>query len=171
MAGCRQRVHKGKAVLGVAGLLLLAAGSHDKEQQPQQPIPYSHKTHLALGLKCSQCHENADPGAFMGFPDEGFCMGCHRAEKADSPYIQKLAAAFHEKKPIPWVRVYKIPTDIYFSHRVHTAAGVKCETCHGPVRQRTVITREVVHNMKSCMACHAATKARNDCTACHEERG
>ena len=49
------------------------------------------------------------------------------------------------------------------------AAGTSCETCHGSVRERDVMTREVVHNMKSCMACHTATKARNDCTTCHEE--
>jgi len=34
---------------------------------------------------------------------------------------------------------------------------------------RDLITKEVVHNMRSCMACHAATKARNDCITCHEE--
>jgi c(7)-type cytochrome triheme protein len=98
-------------------------------------------------------------------------MNCHQAVKADSPHIQKVAAAAREKKPIPWVRVYQLPTYVYFSHRVHTAARAACDTCHGPVQERSVITKEVVHNMKSCMACHAATKARNDCKACHEERG
>jgi hypothetical protein len=53
---------------------------------------------------------------------------------------------------------------------VHTRAGVACETCHGPVRDRDVITKEVVHDMRSCMACHAASKAPNACDTCHEER-
>ncbi len=39
------------AFLGVAGLVLLAAGAQGQQQPsplpPQQPIPYSHKTHLA----------------------------------------------------------------------------------------------------------------------------
>jgi c(7)-type cytochrome triheme protein len=83
---------------------------------------------------------------------------------------QKLAAAAEEKKPIPWVRVYQLPPYVYFSHRVHTAAGTTCETCHGPVAERDRISKEVAHNMRSCMACHAATKARNDCATCHEER-
>jgi c(7)-type cytochrome triheme protein len=107
----------------------------------------------------------------MGFPAESFCMSCHEAVKADSPHIEKVAAAARGKKPIPWVRVYQLPTYVYFSHRVHTAAGRTCETCHGPVRERDVMTQEVPHNMRSCMACHAATMARNDCKACHEERG
>ena len=135
----------------------------------QQPVPYSHKKHLALGLRCISCHRNEDPGEAMGFPPESVCMTCHQAVKTDSPHIQKVAAADREKKPIPWVRVYQIPASVYFSHRVHTEAGTTCETCHGPVRERDLITKEVPHNMRSCMACHAATKARNKCNTCHEE--
>jgi len=97
MAGRRQWLHQQrKAALGVAGLLLLATGSYGQ----QQPVPYSHKAHLALGLKCNSCHRNADPGEFMGFPAESFCMSCHQAVKVDSPHIQKVAAAAGEKKPI-----------------------------------------------------------------------
>jgi len=150
----------------MGAVLFLASGLFGQEQ----PVPYSHKTHLALGLKCTSCHRNADPVEFMGFPPESFCMGCHQTIKADSPNIQKIAAAAREKKPIPWVSVYELPTFVYFSHRVHIQAGASCETCHGPVRERDVITKEVVHNMRSCVACHAATKARRECTTCHEER-
>jgi c(7)-type cytochrome triheme protein len=167
MRGRRPFIPKRPAVLGGAGLLLLAAASYGQ----QQPVPYSHKTHLALGLKCDSCHRNADPGESMGFPAESFCMSCHQAIKADSPHVAKLAAAASEKKPIAWVRVYRIPSYVYFSHRVHLEASTTCETCHGPVRERDVITKEVVHDMRSCMTCHTATKARVDCLACHEERG
>ena len=66
-------------------------------------------------------------------------MSCHQTFKADSPHIEKLAAAAREKKPIPWVRVYRLPAYVYFSHRVHTAAGATCVTCHGPVRERDQI--------------------------------
>ncbi|MDX2151743.1 MAG: cytochrome c3 family protein [Bryobacteraceae bacterium] len=150
----------------LAGWLLLAGVLFGQ----QQPIPYSHKTHVALGLKCNSCHKNPDPGEAMGFPAESFCMTCHQAVKRESPHIQKLAAAAKDKKPIDWVRVYRLPEFVYFSHRVHTAAGAACEKCHGPVAKRDVITKEVENNMRFCMACHAETKARNDCAACHEER-
>ncbi|MCU0229692.1 MAG: cytochrome c family protein, partial [Bryobacterales bacterium] len=102
----------------------------------QQPIPYSHQTHMGLGLQCKSCHTNPDPGEMMRFPAETLCMGCHRAVKADSPHIQKLAAAFKDKTPVAWVRVYQLPDYVYFSHRVHTKAGASCESCHGPVAQR-----------------------------------
>src|SRR5678815_1762999 len=135
MARRRPRLRELTAFCGVAGFLLLAARLHGQQQppSPQQPVPYSHKTHLALGLKCNSCHRNADPGEFMGFPAESLCMSCHQTIKTDSPNIQKIAAAAKEKKPIQWIRVYRIPTFVYFSHRVHTQAGASCETCHGPV--------------------------------------
>jgi hypothetical protein len=136
----------------------------------QQPVPYSHKAHLALGLKCNSCHSNADPGEMMGFPAASFCMSCHQSVKSDSPHIQKMAAAAKDNKPIAWVRVYRIPTFVYFSHRVHTEAGATCEACHGQVRERDVITKEVTHDMRSCITCHTDTKARTGCTTCHEER-
>jgi hypothetical protein len=147
----------------LAGLLLfaLALGAQ------QQPIPYSHKTHMAVGLQCNSCHRNPDPGEVMGFPGEALCMGCHRAVKSDSPHIQKLAAAAKEKTPLPWVRVYELPEYVYFSHRVHTQAGGTCESCHGPVAERAVITKEVAHTMETCMACHAANNAPNECDTCH----
>ena len=149
-----------------AALFLLAVGLYGR----QQPVPFSHKKHVAQGLKCNSCHKNSDPGEAMGYPDESFCMTCHRAVKVSSPHIQKVAAAAKERKPLSWVRVYRIPAFVYFSHRVHTEAGATCEKCHGPVRERDVITEEVKHDMQSCMACHTATKAPNECSTCHEER-
>ena len=31
-----------------------------------QPLPYSHKTHIAAGLQCKNCHEMPEPGDFAG---------------------------------------------------------------------------------------------------------
>lgn len=154
-------------IVGGLGFLILAlVGAYGE----QQPIPYSHKAHLALGLKCNSCHKNADPGEAMGLPAESFCMNCHQAVKTESPHIQALAAAARAKKAVEWVRVYALPSFVYFSHRVHGKGGVSCESCHGPVREREVITKEVVHTMKNCMACHTEMKAKNECTTCHEEK-
>jgi hypothetical protein len=152
-------------VLGVAALLL-AVGVNGQ----QQPVAYSHKTHVAQGLQCGSCHKNPEPGEVMGFPAESLCMGCHRTVKADSAEIRKVAEAAKEKKPVAWVRVYRLPAYVYFSHRVHGEGSVQCERCHGAVRERDVLTKEVEHTMKSCMACHEEMKAPNECGSCHEER-
>jgi Fe-S cluster assembly scaffold protein SufB len=105
----------------------------------------------------------------MGFPASSFCMSCHASVKKDSPHIARLAAAAKENKPLPWVRVYKIPSYVFFSHRIHVETGATCQTCHGPVAERDVITKEVDISMGACMDCHRKNKASNDCKFCHDD--
>jgi len=137
---------------------------------PVQPIPYSHKQHIALGLKCANCHEMPDPGEMMGIPAVSKCMMCHQTVKKDSPAIQKLAAFAASKEPVPWVRVYQIPSFVFFSHKNHLDAGAKCESCHGKVAGRERLFRETDISMNGCMNCHRINKASVDCMFCHEQR-
>jgi hypothetical protein len=44
---------------------------------PEQPLPYSHKTHVGMGLPCQLCHTNPAPGKQMTFPATSTCMKCH----------------------------------------------------------------------------------------------
>src|SRR5579863_4489690 len=44
---------------------------------PEQPLPYSHKTHVGMGLPCQLCHVNPEPGKEMTFPNTATCMNCH----------------------------------------------------------------------------------------------
>lgn len=151
-------------------LALLLFFSQSAPKGPQQPIPYSHKVHLGLGLQCKNCHTNPDPGEVMGIPAPSFCMGCHETVKKDSPHIEKLANYAKQNRPVPWVRVYQIPSYVFFSHKVHTDTGAKCETCHGPVKERETLWRETNINMGGCMDCHQKHNANNDCNICHEPR-
>lgn len=136
---------------------------------PEQPIPFSHKTHAGAGIKCTDCHTIKAPGDHAGIPAASTCMGCHTAIKKESAAIQKLAAFAQEKKAIPWVRVYKLPKTVYFSHEVHhKQAGVACQACHGPVEQRETLGQEKSIYMAECMACHDRSKASNKCDLCHD---
>jgi len=136
---------------------------------PEQPIPYSHKTHLTLGLKCLDCHAIKEPGFAAGYPAEEKCMACHAAVKTDSPHIQKLAAFAKEGKSVPWEKIYRVPDYVWFAHASHhTDAGISCETCHGPVAERQVMFKEKPTSMTSCMSCHAQHGAPNDCDFCHD---
>lgn len=170
MASCR-----------IAAALALVAFSLAAQQPPhskpfvpgapvRQPLPYSHQQHLALGLKCAQCHKNADPGETMGLPATAVCMGCHQSVAKDKPAIQSLAKFHEEKRPVPWERVYQIPSYVFFSHREHLKAGATCETCHGKVAERPALFREKDISMGACMECHRLEKAPNDCQLCHENR-
>jgi hypothetical protein len=135
---------------------------------PEQPIPFSHKLHLGLGAKCLDCHSIKDPGFTAGYPPAATCMACHSSIKADSPPIQKLAESEKSQQAIKWVKVYKVPDYVWFSHRTHaTDAKVSCETCHGPVAEREAIFKEKPTSMVSCMDCHARHGAPNDCDLCH----
>ena len=122
-----------------------------------QPIPYSHKTHLALGLKCQQCHPNPDPGVAMTLPAAAKCMECHTTIGKDKPGIEKLAEFSKAEQPIPWVRVFAIPNWVTWNHRSHLKAGATCEQCHGDVAQMDVMVNATnVTKMAGCVDCHRA---------------
>jgi hypothetical protein len=138
---------------------------------PVQPLPYSHKTHVALGLTCRTCHTNPDAGKLMTYPPTAICMGCHQAIATDRPAIQKLAALAAAGTPIPWVRVYQVPDYVYWRHGTHLEAEVQCTECHGPVAERDVIALETnVTKMLGCVTCHDKRQAYTDCSACHAPR-
>ena len=150
-------------------LLFVSAMAVAAADQPvNQPIAYSHKTHIRLGLKCAECHTMPGKGTAATFPAESKCMGCHTAVKKDSPEILKLAHFYAEKKPVPWVRVYQLPDYVWFSHKRHLAKpGIGCDTCHGPVAERDIIVKEKPITMQACMTCHEQRDASNECNFCH----
>jgi hypothetical protein len=157
-------------ILGVSLAAWIGFGQ-TPPQPPPQPIPYSHKHHAGtLKLECTFCHENKEPGESMGIPVAAKCMSCHKSVKADSTHIQKLADFVAKNRPVPWVRIYQIPSYVFFSHKAHLAAGGTCVECHGAVAERDVLRKEVPTNMGACMDCHQKKKAPNDCTFCHEQR-
>ena len=150
--------------------ILLALLLAQAAKPPEQPVPYSHRKHLALGLQCKNCHANPDPGEAMGIPAVSTCMGCHKSVKPDSPHIRKLARHAEAKTEPDWARIYQIPSYVFFSHRAHLESGAKCETCHGPVKDREALFKETNISMGGCMECHRQNKASNACTYCHENR-
>ncbi len=152
--------------------LLLLASAIAQENNPvaiKQPIPYSHKQHLALGLKCGDCHAAPDPGDRMTLPPASKCMTCHISVAAEKSSIQSLAAFARSKQPIPWKRVYAVAAGVYWSHRTHQAAGLSCQDCHGDVARMETITRvKDITSMGGCMGCHRERKAGLGCELCHE---
>src|ERR1700690_4192603 len=136
---------------------------------PEQPLPYSHKQHLAMGLECKECHRNPEPGNLMTLPETAKCMQCHVTIAKDKPAIMKLATFANSKEPIPWVRVYKVLPGIAWSHRAHLAAGVKCETCHGAVAEMATMSEVTsVTTMSSCLNRHEMNHAKSSCDTCHK---
>ena len=164
----------------ILALVALAAAAQVSRKMPvekeftvgepvEQPLPFSHKTHVSLGVECLDCHGIEDPGDYAGFPSEQKCMACHSAIKADSPHIEKLAAAAAAGNAIEWERVYQVEPFVYFSHAVHHLdAKIACADCHGPVGEREVLFQEKAVTMFACMRCHETMGAPNDCELCHD---
>jgi hypothetical protein len=156
------------ATLAVA---LFAQTESSQPTAPAQPIPFSHKTHLSKGLECKVCHTNADPGEDMGLPEAAKCMLCHSTIAKDKPAIQALRDFAQSKKPIPWVRVYSLPAEIYWSHRPHLSAGMTCDACHGALADMDIVARVTnVTTMQGCVDCHKAHQVSTGCNFCHDDK-
>ncbi len=135
---------------------------------PEQPLPFSHKSHVSRGLPCQMCHTNPAPGTLMTFPAASTCMGCHTTVAGDRPAIVKLAQLAGSGQPIPWVRVYTLLPGVTWTHRKHLEAGMQCETCHGNVGELEAMSAvTAVTAMASCIGCHQANNAKTACATCH----
>jgi hypothetical protein len=135
---------------------------------PTQPLPFSHKTHLAAGPVCTTCHVNPEPGNQMTYPATDTCMACHVAIATDKASIASLRAFAESGQKIPWVRVYAITPGVTWSHRPHLLSGADCETCHGDIRQAESVSESTaILAMATCIGCHKARGAKTDCVTCH----
>src|SRR5437867_5626929 len=153
----------------IPGLLVLAIGavvlsaysgaSSSQNNKPVQPINFPHPLHAAgnLNLNCLYCHNAANKSPDPGLPAVSTCMGCHLIVRADRPEIQKLWKYYnfgHGGKPVPWIRIHKLPEYVRFPHMRHVNAGVTCQTCHGPVQTMPTVYQFSSLNMGWCVKCH-----------------
>ena len=143
-----------------------ASASEPSATAPAQPIAFNHKLHIQTAkMSCNNCHEPRGDGSTLALPQPPKCMSCHASVAIDRPEIKRLVEAAKNEDPILWVRVYRVPSFVTFSHKTH--AGNACEGCHGPVAERTAIAQEKDTNMGSCIACHQAKGAPATCDTCH----
>jgi hypothetical protein len=136
---------------------------------PAQPIAFSHKRHVTdAKLACNYCHEPSRNGDTVVMPQPPKCMQCHAAVATDKPEIKRIAEAAQNNQLLQWVRIYRVPSFVTFSHKTHTSAGAQCEDCHGPVAEREAIAREKDLSMGGCISCHTQKNAPTGCDTCHQ---
>ncbi len=132
----------------------------------QQPIVFPHKKHAGdLALPCTTCHQRAENDAVAGRPPTALCLGCHMGGDSKSQEIKKLRAYGEKGQEIPWKRVWRLPSHVFFPHRIHvTVAKVKCQTCHGPMETLTRPPPRALRelSMNDCIDCHAKWKSARD---------
>ncbi len=81
-------------------------------------------------------------------------MNCHARVRRDSPLLQPVRDSYASGRPIPWVRIHRLPDYVYFNHQAHVTAGVSCVSCHGRVDQMTEVRQMQPLSMAWCLECH-----------------
>ena len=122
---------------------------------PEQLIAFSHALHAGLyELDCQYCHAGAERSRHAGVPAASVCLNCHSQVKTDSPEIRKLTDFVKTDRPVPWVKVHRLPDFAFFSHASHVSGGLACQTCHGTVEQMVRVQQQETMTMGWCLACH-----------------
>jgi hypothetical protein len=126
-------------------------------------------------MNCIYCHYAANKSMDPGLPAVSTCVGCHNMIGPDRPAsdlgpkrtseeLKKLwkyadiqaagAGMGPNAKPIPWVRIHKVPEYVHFPHTRHVNAGVTCQTCHGQIQKMDKVYQYASLNMGWCVSCH-----------------
>ena len=151
--------------IAACALILVLGGIYynafrEWEYSPVQPVEFSHKTHIQLGLNCSFCHPSALRSPKAGISDTQSCMTCHRHIMPDSPRIAPLRKAVDRSfpeytgDPINWIMVNTWAGHAKFSHQAHTSRGVGCTDCHGNVERMNATSSPQNRGMRWCIECH-----------------
>ncbi|MBA3889031.1 MAG: cytochrome c3 family protein [Gemmatimonadaceae bacterium] len=166
----------GLLALAIGAVLLSAySGASSAEGRgPAQPIDFPHPVHVQqLGLNCLYCHNAANKSPDAGMPAMSTCAGCHNAAAVtpklrkigdrDTTTSESLTKLFEymdvtgggaNMKPVPWVRIHKVPDYVQFPHMRHVNAGVTCQSCHGKIQEMDRVYQAASLNMGWCVNCH-----------------
>jgi len=157
--------------LSGSGFAVALVNADREARSVEQPLAFNHARHAEFEIECADCHEGVEQSAFAMIPPVSLCMGCHEDEDPATPEMKRLMDAAAGKAEIPWVRLYRLPAHVIFSHERHVVFGeVSCRTCHGNhgTSERPPPRPEpMVLTMAGCMECHETRHALNDCIACH----
>lgn len=122
---------------------------------PEQPVPYSHRLHVAeLGMDCRYCHTNVEMAAEANLPPTQTCMNCHDQIQRESLSLMPVRESWATGGAIEWVKVHHLPDYARFSHAMHVNSGVGCESCHGRIDQMDVVQLAEPLSMGWCLECH-----------------
>jgi len=147
---------------------------------PEQPVPYSHALHAGdMGIDCRYCHNTVDRTAAAAVPPTDTCMNCHELVRNGSEKLIPVLQSHATGMPVQWKRVHDLPDFVYFDHRPHRRAGVRCQECHGTVASMEHVSQVQDLSMGWCIDCHRTSPERYavdadtpaaasiDCSTCH----
>lgn len=157
----------GSLAVGIGALYSL--GSADLAVQDRQPLSFSHRLHAGtLDINCQFCHRYASQSPVAGVPSLALCQTCHQSLENSTPDLEVLQTYWNQQRPIPWVRLQRLPDHVYFTHEMHLLAGLTCTSCHGQVSRMSSTPRAPTYEMGWCLTCHEQRGASHDCWTCHK---
>jgi len=121
-----------------------------------QPIPFSHKHHVNMGIDCRYCHTSVEESHFANIPPTRTCMNCHNLLYSEADMLEPVRESWRTDSSIEWNRVHDLPDFVYFNHSIHVNKGIGCSTCHGRVDEMPLVWKEEALFMKWCLECHRA---------------
>lgn len=169
------RLIVGVVVLVLVGVVGGAYAFRPRPHYVEQPVKFNHLLHhQELDMECSFCHLYVQDYALAGMPKLETCMFCH--DEANSPGNPQLVSLIKKANQegenfagVKWVRMYKNPGHVIFSHRVHLRQRIECATCHGPTGDsKKPVSADYLITMGQCISCHEARQVSNDCLTCHK---
>lgn len=142
-------------LLWVYGLALRSPYATEVGVAKEQPVPFSHKHHVAgVGLDCRYCHSSVEGSSFAGMPSTAVCMGCHSQIWSESSTLEPVRRSLDEDRPLRWIRVHDLPDFVYFDHSIHVKKGIGCTSCHGRVDRMPLLWQVESLHMEWCLECH-----------------
>lgn len=164
-----QRINWG--ILTITGIFITwilvvnaIAFGRSKGYAPAQPIKFSHAVHAGQNkTDCNYCHYTARISKTAGIPPGSVCLNCHflvrNGTRSGVTEIAKVLKALDDKKAVQWVRIYRLPDFVFFSHEQHVSAGgITCDACHGNVKEMDRLYQVTDLSMGWCINCHKTRK-------------
>lgn len=159
------------SLIALALIAIIAAAVFARympQSAPAQPIPFSHRIHVQTKqLQCFFCHTSATRSSNAGIPPLQKCLLCHNVIASNFWPIRQVRAYGNANKPIPWVRVNKLPQHVRFSHQPHMTNRIDCSQCHGNVAAMDRVQGVHKFDMNFCVTCHWRNNLSTACFYCH----
>jgi len=127
-------------------------------------LKFSHKFHVAeQGILCEDCHNTVRSSTSLAeklLGDHASCQTCHEEQLNNDCAFCHTAS--DNIVPIPHVT-----PEMIFSHEVHMAQNIKCQTCHSGIETVDLGSSAPAPSMTMCTTCHVEKKVSTNCETCH----
>ena len=142
--------------------------------------PFSHKLHLKLIPKCTDCHAAATASTKAEdnlLPNPAVCTRCHAQGVSIGEPEPTSVASFSHELHLKFGNVSKLiasaidhksylspPGDI---RRHLDNTQTPCAACHRGMEQSEAVTRAALPQMADCLVCHTKIDPPDSCATCH----